>query len=423
MKRLSVLLLIVVISSQHSFANAGIGGIGDYIKVQICNKGNTLLYVTYAEVTGGGGLLVPASFKLSGWYHVSVGECQFIGSDRPELRFIGFAMTNSAGEFGMVHETYSYYTPGVEDTDRTYCVDPVNAFTLNGTTVDLQQCSEGFVPARFSLKVYPKFRTTLTIDARPDASNNVDILSVEGYKEKQKAEQMAKLKAEEERKQKAKLEELRLKEEMEQLTMGAKQGNTIAQYFLGSVYFLGRGLAQNYTEAMKWYRKAADQGYAEAQVAVGFMYSDGRGVPKDEKEAVKWYRKAAEQGYAEGQFNLGFKYDHGEGVPQNFEEAIKWYRLAAKQGYADAQKVLADPMHDIDARRWMTQCEKEFYPIAGLTKQEHFVWCQCQIKAMLPIKAQFSKTTKDELATFYRKGIKEVWDKIQDESYRCYKAN
>ena len=31
----------------------------------------------------------------------------------------------------------------------------------------------------------------------------------------------------------------------------------------------------------------------------------GRGVAKDEVEAVKWFRKAAEQNYAQAQFFLG----------------------------------------------------------------------------------------------------------------------
>ena len=46
------------------------------------------------------------------------------------------------------------------------------------------------------------------------------------------------------------------------------------------------------------------------------MYDNGRGVPQDDTEAVKWYRKAAEQGHAEAQNNLGVMYLNGRGVPQ-----------------------------------------------------------------------------------------------------------
>ncbi len=55
----------------------------------------------------------------------------------------------------------------------------------------------------------------------------------------------------------------------------------------------------------------------------------GRGVPQDYAEAVKWYRKAAEQGNAGAQFNLGVMYDNGQGVPQDYVQAHMWYNLSA----------------------------------------------------------------------------------------------
>ena len=67
------------------------------------------------------------------------------------------------------------------------------------------------------------------------------------------------------------------------------------------------------------------------------MYDDGKGVPQDYVEAVKWYRKAAEKGFAPAQVNLGRMYDEGAGVPQDYAEAVKWVRNAAEQGYAMAQ--------------------------------------------------------------------------------------
>ena len=44
-----------------------------------------------------------------------------------------------------------------------------------------------------------------------------------------------------------------------------KQGDTNAQFNLGVMYEDGRGVTQDYQEAVKWYRKAAEQGDAEAQ--------------------------------------------------------------------------------------------------------------------------------------------------------------
>ncbi len=88
---------------------------------------------------------------------------------------------------------------------------------------------------------------------------------------------------------------------------------------------------QDYTEAVKWYRKAAEQDNARAQYYLGAIYRNGRGVPQDEAEAVKWFRKAAEQGYTYAQVNLGAMYYEGQGVPQVYVLAHMWYNLAASR--------------------------------------------------------------------------------------------
>ena len=117
----------------------------------------------------------------------------------------------------------------------------------------------------------------------------------------------------------------------------ADQGNALAQYCVGNGYYHGEGVAQDYAEAVKWYRKAADQGDALAQYNLGNCYYVGHGVPLDQAEAVKWYRKAAEQGAVLAQMNLGNCYSQGVGIAQNSVEAVKWLRKAAEQGNALAQ--------------------------------------------------------------------------------------
>jgi TPR repeat protein len=117
----------------------------------------------------------------------------------------------------------------------------------------------------------------------------------------------------------------------------AEQGNAEAQNLLGEMYFLGKGVTQDYQEAAKWYRKAAEQGRANAQYNLGFMYENGQGVKQDYQEAAKWYRKAAEQGDAYARNLLGATYFWGKGVTQDYQEAAKWYRKAAEQGDANAQ--------------------------------------------------------------------------------------
>jgi len=85
----------------------------------------------------------------------------------------------------------------------------------------------------------------------------------------------------------------------------AEQGNADAQVKLGQIYELGLGVAHDYVEALKWYRKAAEQGNADAQYYLGEMYRHGVGVKQDRAEALKWYRKAAAQGATQAQIYIG----------------------------------------------------------------------------------------------------------------------
>jgi hypothetical protein len=64
----------------------------------------------------------------------------------------------------------------------------------------------------------------------------------------------------------------------------------------GDAYFSGEGEAQDYGEAVRWFRKAADAGNTLAQVSLGDAYHDGKGVPQDYAEAVRWFRRAADAG-------------------------------------------------------------------------------------------------------------------------------
>jgi hypothetical protein len=106
------------------------------------------------------------------------------------------------------------------------------------------------------------------------------------------------------------------------------------------MYYDGKGVPQDYAEAVRWYRKSAEQGYAMAQIDVGFMYQEGKGVPQDYAEAVRWYRKAADQGDAKAQYDLGFMYYQGKGVLQDYTEARRWYRKAGEKGDTNAQRAL-----------------------------------------------------------------------------------
>ena len=101
-------------------------------------------------------------------------------------------------------------------------------------------------------------------------------------------------------------------------------------------------MAQNYSEAVRWYRKAAEKGHPDAQNALGFRYLQGEGVGRDPAEALKWFSKAADQGNAEAENNLGWMYSNGTGVPRDLAKAASLFRHSAEKGHPDSMRALGD---------------------------------------------------------------------------------
>ncbi len=77
----------------------------------------------------------------------------------------------------------------------------------------------------------------------------------------------------------------------------ARTGNAEAQYQLASLYRIGRGVAQNETEAFRWMQQAANAGHVRAQYSLANMYLAGRGTPIDLKAAEMWAQRAADKGH------------------------------------------------------------------------------------------------------------------------------
>ena len=109
----------------------------------------------------------------------------------------------------------------------------------------------------------------------------------------------------------------------------AEQGDADAQGRLGAAYYDGRGVAQDFGEAVRWARLAAEQGGAVGQSVLGFAYYGGRGVAQNDVEAAHWARLAAEQGNASGQTLLGMMYMQGRGMDQDDVSAYMWLTLGA----------------------------------------------------------------------------------------------
>jgi len=117
----------------------------------------------------------------------------------------------------------------------------------------------------------------------------------------------------------------------------AKQGNTVAQQLLGSLYMSGKGIEQDYTKATYWFEKAAKQKEAIAQYYLGMLYFDGKGVTKNFVKAADWLHKSAEQEDALAQYQLGKMYLEGKGVEQIYYMASHWLHKAAEHQLTLAQ--------------------------------------------------------------------------------------
>ena len=61
------------------------------------------------------------------------------------------------------------------------------------------------------------------------------------------------------------------------------------------------------TRYTEWFRKAEEQGHAEAQYNLGALCLIGRGVPKGERRAAEWFGRAAAQGHPDAKAALGIE--------------------------------------------------------------------------------------------------------------------
>jgi TPR repeat protein len=127
----------------------------------------------------------------------------------------------------------------------------------------------------------------------------------------------------------------------ERVRAGAARGDAEAQYHLGSDYYYGHGVKQDYQEAVRWYRKSAMQGSAKARYSLAYCYAHGSGVTRDVDEAIRYLKQAADQGNPQALCQLATMYSEGRDLPWNRTEAFRLYRAAADRGDASGEYGLA----------------------------------------------------------------------------------
>ena len=101
--------------------------------------------------------------------------------------------------------------------------------------------------------------------------------------------------------------------------------------------------AQDYQQAVAWYRKAADQKSIDGALHLAALYRDGgNGFPRDMEQAAAWYFNAAKQGDVGAQGTLGVLYSMGQGEPHDDAEAYFWFDLAASVKGPNQEKYAAN---------------------------------------------------------------------------------
>ncbi|MDE6859826.1 MAG: sel1 repeat family protein [Duncaniella sp.] len=130
----------------------------------------------------------------------------------------------------------------------------------------------------------------------------------------------------------------------------ADLGDAYANYCLGDCY---RRVAEDYSQAVRWYSRAVDFGgnaFPEAQRGLADCYASGHGVEQDWEKAADLYRQAAKNDDPESQYLLAQCYAEGHGVEQDMTEAVRLYKKAATYvnentgyyGHARAMRCLGD---------------------------------------------------------------------------------
>jgi TPR repeat protein len=147
----------------------------------------------------------------------------------------------------------------------------------------------------------------------------------------------------------------------------ASSGVAFADPFDDAIAAYDRG---DYATAVRLCRPLAEQGDAQAQNALGAMYYNGKGVAQSFKEAVKWYRLSAAQGFLGAQLNLGAMYYEGEGVTEDFGRAHMWLSIAAAQGETSAVK-----MRDAVAKEMTAQQLAEAQAMARKCEASNYKQC------------------------------------------------
>jgi len=135
--------------------------------IDLCNIGNTTLFVAMLVQTPAGGL------SMDGWHAIAVGSCRRTNvSYRSEL---GFAVADATGrKRAQVYDRAQFPKAELYPIERSYCVDPQRDFHRDGDDFeDFMTCRPGEMLARFAFQAKPCSGGPLTLRIPADKDGDV----------------------------------------------------------------------------------------------------------------------------------------------------------------------------------------------------------------------------------------------------------
>ncbi|MDE7420474.1 MAG: sel1 repeat family protein [Muribaculaceae bacterium] len=132
----------------------------------------------------------------------------------------------------------------------------------------------------------------------------------------------------------------------------AKGGDASAMNEVGTWYYTGKHVAQDYAQAYEWWKKASLKANVRGIANLGLCYQLGHGVERDSIDAIRLYLKSIKEGNktllsqrSENAMKSAFDamlvgdcYENGIGVNKDYTKAAQFYSQAAAQGSVDGMR-------------------------------------------------------------------------------------
>jgi hypothetical protein len=137
----------------------------------------------------------------------------------------------------------------------------------------------------------------------------------------------------------------------------SEEGSIVADWYLGHMYRLGRGVGRDDATAFSYYDRVAEQFspdegdrkrlriMIDALIRVADYCRTGGGagaIRQDFSRALGIYKLGTSYGHPAAEFGMGLMNLEGKGLNANPEQGMRWIMKAARKRYAPAEAKLGD---------------------------------------------------------------------------------